>query len=215
MICQMPFSLTYTVQKTEDDFLVSSCNKEAFSWIKKNTWSFPMIMIIGDEGSGKTHLAHIFSSTILKAKNLKEIDIPFLPRRASIEDIDEFCQEKTLFHLFNYASENKSQILMTARAVPLFKLPDLKTRVNSIPIIQIHAPDDTLMMALLCKAFTERHVDVDSDVISYLMTHLNRSYKEIHQIVSIIDAYALSLKRRITIPLIKQALIQIQKEKLI
>lgn len=215
MTVQLPFHLPYAVAKTVDDFFVSSCNEEAFSWIQKPSWPFAMVLLTGPEGCGKTHMAHIFAKTVLKAKDLKETDIPLLPSRAVIEDIDECRNEPVLFHLFNYAKESQRQILLTARAVPPFKLPDLKTRMSTVPVIPIHAPDDMVMMALLCKAFTDRQVDVDSDVITYLMTHLDRSYQAVHQVVAAVDTYALSKKRRITIPLIKETMARLQNETLL
>lgn len=215
MTVQLPFHLPYAVPKTVDDFFVSACNEEAFSWIQKPTWPFAMVLLTGPEGCGKTHMAHIFAKTVLKAKDFKEADILLLPQRAVIEDIDECRDEQVLFHLFNYAKESRKQILLTARAVPPFKLPDLKTRMSTVPVIPIHAPDDMVMMALLCKAFTDRQVDVDSDVITYLMTHLDRSYQAVHQIVAAVDTYALSKKRRITIPLIKEAVAHMQDETLL
>lgn len=215
MTVQLPFHLPYAVPKTVDDFFVSSCNEEAFSWIRNTAWPSALVLVTGPEGCGKTHMAHIFAKTVVKAKDLKEADIPLLPLCAAVEDIDECRDERVLFHLFNYAKENRRRILLTARAVPLFKLPDLKTRMSTVPVVSIHAPDDMVMMALLCKAFTDRQIDVDSDVITYLMTHLDRSYHAVHQVVAWVDAYALSKKRRITIPLIKEARAQMQQEMLL
>ncbi len=214
MTFQIPFQLPYAVPKTVDDFYVSTSNEEAFSWVQKEGWPFPILLVCGPEGSGKTHMAHVFSKHVFKAKDLKEEDIPLLPSRVAIEDIDEVRDETIIFHLYNYTKENQKQVLLTTRSVPLFKLADLKTRINSLPVVYIHAPDDSLMMALLCKSFMERQVEVDSEVISYLMTHLERSYRAIHQLVMAVDTYSLSLKRRITIPLIKDALKKMEKETL-
>ncbi len=214
MTVQLPLHLPYAIPKSIDDFFVSACNEEAFAWIQNPSWPCAMILMTGPEGAGKTHLAHIFAKTVVKAKDLSEKDIPMLPVRVAVEDIDECADERVLFHLFNYAKENGRRILLTARAVPVFKLPDLKTRISTLPSVSLHAPDDMVMMALLCKAFTDRQVDVDSDVISYLMTHLDRSYQSIHRVVDLVDGYALALKRRITIPLIKEALQKMQSETL-
>lgn len=199
-----------------EDFFVSPCNSEAF-WGVTNPqkWPMKMLFLYGEKGCGKTHLAHLFSNHIQKARNLTEQDIISFSETVVLEDIDEIQDEALLFHAFNYVRENGIFLLMTARRMPFFKLPDLKTRMNSVLSIAIHAPDDTLILSILCKLFNERQVQVEPEVMAFLLKHMERTYDSLRQIVEEVDKISLQKKHRITIPLLKEALISIQKKRLL
>lgn len=200
---QIPLDFPYQEPATQDEFLRTACNADALEWIQK---PFHILLITGDKGSGKTHLAHLFSTHVISAKDLNEDMLPTLPNKLALDDIDKGVDETVLFHLFNTTKENGQSVLMTAEKMPAWNLSDLKTRMNTVPVAAILPPDDLLMMSLLCKNFTTRQVDVDSDVVNYLMTHMPRSYAAIHAITEAADKLSLSQKRRITINLIKDVL---------
>ena len=59
------------------DFLVAPCNQEAIAWIDRYpNWTTHALLIYGESGSGKTHLACIFSENRIEAKDLTEDFIP-------------------------------------------------------------------------------------------------------------------------------------------
>lgn len=213
---QLALPLMPRLEFKREDFFVSPCNSEAFFWVENpKKWPMKMLFIYGEKGCGKTHLAHLFSSHILKARCLTEEDIPAFPTEFVLEDIDEIQDETVLFHAFNFARENGISLLMTGQRMPFFKLPDLQTRMHSITSVAIHAPDDTLILSILCKLFNERQVQVEPDVMSYLLKHLERTYDALRQVVEKVDVLSLQKKHRITIPLLKEALDEIQKAKLL
>ncbi|MBO7332744.1 MAG: hypothetical protein J6U64_03675 [Alphaproteobacteria bacterium] len=199
-----------------EDFFVSPCNQEAFLLVQNDTkWPIKMLCLYGEKGSGKTHLAHLFSDNIIKAKDLTLADIPLFKFRTVLEDIDETKDETILFHAFNYAKENGLCLLMTARQQPLFKLPDLKSRIASVVSVKIHAPDDDLIRSILCKLFSDRQIAVEADVIGYLLTHMERTYETLRLVVEKVDKLSFEKKKKITIPLLKEALSEIQNERLL
>lgn len=213
---QIPLPLSYRTAYDREDFLVAPCNEEAVTWIDAYPgWAHSFLLLIGEEGSGKTHLATVFSKNIYLAKDLTLNNIPVLPEKFVVEDIDENADEDILFHLFNYVLQNGRTALLTAKALPLFKKADLKTRISTVPIVKIHAPDDMLMMSLLYKGFKERQVEIEGDVLEYLLKHLDRSFKAIQDLIEKADRLSLSQKKALTIPLIKQALSEMNAEKLL
>ncbi len=212
---QIPISLSYRPAFNREDFLVTSCNKEAVVWIDSYpNWGFHCIIIQGGQGSGKTHLASVFSDQIFQAYHLTIDDIPNLPDKFVLEDIDCITDERILFHLFNDTKEKGKMFLMTTRKIPVWSLPDLKSRLSSIPIIPITAPDDVLIMSILYKSFKDRQIQIDTKVLSYLLRHIERSFYTIQRIVMLADNLSLTQKRRLTIPLIKEAMTQLEEEKL-
>ena len=102
-----------------DNFLVSNSNKEAFELINRwPNWTTRKVIILGDNGTGKTHLSTIWkkktSATILNIKKFKKIKFEnfFLKKNFFIiENIELFFDkindkekqelEKKLLHFYN------------------------------------------------------------------------------------------------------------------
>ena len=100
---QLAFSLTYRPAFGRCDFLVASCNREAVAWIDKYPcWSTNALVIIGEKGSGKSHLASIFSQTQINAIDLTlDGALSETATKVVVEDIDLLRNEEALFHLYN------------------------------------------------------------------------------------------------------------------
>ena len=110
-------------------------------------------------------------------------------------DIDE----RALFHLLNLAREDGAFVLMTARLPPTeVDLRDLRSRLRAVPTVQLLPPDDHLFRALIVKFCADRQLAVDETVVSYLTTHLERSYPALRQAVELLDTEALRLGRPVT-----------------
>lgn len=205
---QLPLSLPYRTAFGREDFLVAPCNVEAVSWIDKYPdWPVHALLICGEAGSGKTHLASIFSDYQLNAADLR--DDFFLPSGISkvvIEGVDCLQDEMVLFHLYNQIQELGDALLMTARETPVFKLPDLRSRLNAVPKAIISSPDDELIYAVLMKAFCEKHVSISPAVLEYAVRHIERSFSAAQAVIEAADALSLSAGRKITVPVMKQAI---------
>ena len=79
---QLPLMLSYRKAFGREDFVVAPCNQEAVSWIDKwPNWPVTAVLIYGESGSGKTHLASIFSEYHLDAKELTDDFMPFFQKK--------------------------------------------------------------------------------------------------------------------------------------
>lgn len=214
---QMPLPLLYHAGNARADFFVSECNKEAIDWIDSSAnWPCPMLLLLGPASSGKTHLAHIFTANIYQANNLTYDDVHLMPDVFALEDIDAAgVNEELLFHIFNEAVARNKKVLFTAKAMPLWHLNDLKTRMNTIPCVHIGLPDDTVLMSLILKGLTERQLDIESDVMDYILKHIERSFVAAGRFTELAQSLSLAQKRPITIPFAKQVLEQMQQERLL
>ena len=214
---QIPLPLSYRKAYNREDFWISPCNQSVLTWFDAYpNWPHHMLLILGAPASGKTHLASVFTKHIYRAKDLTSEDALFLPQACAVEDIDEVGVDETmLFHLYNYTAEKNKKVLLTARTMPFWKLPDLKTRMSTIPTVKIGLPDDTLIMSLILKGLAERQLDIESDVIDYVLKHIERSFLAVDQFIQTIQLLSLAEKRRITVPLAKEALALMQQEKLV
>ena len=213
---QLTLDFEHRPALTGEDFLVADCNREAIDWIDAwPEWPAPALVIVGPPGSGKSHLAAVFaaqSHAVQITSDDFEETASHVVQDLIIEDLDRILTpdcEEPLFHLYNAAKENAHRLLLTATTPPGrwdIHLPDLRSRINAAITVKIGAPDDSLISALLVKMFADRQVQVSSEVISYAASRMERSFLAARQIVELTDRLALVEKKRITVPLMKRVL---------
>jgi chromosomal replication initiation ATPase DnaA len=85
-------------------------------------------------------------------------------------------------------------------------LPDLTSRLATVPVVTIGAPDDALLAALMVKLFADRQVRIGQDVPAYVLPRLERSFAAVRVAVDALDRAALSQGRPITVPLARETL---------
>ena len=155
-----------------EDFIVTDSNKEAILWFDKwPNWPNGLFGVYGSSGSGKTHLVQCWASIseafILKGKKELNINLENLNKIKHIAvDDASYMNEQYLFHIINIVQQNNKTLFLTADVSPAqwnVNLPDLRSRLRSIPSIKIQNPDDALLKALLTKLFRDRQIDVTDD----------------------------------------------------
>ncbi len=203
-----------------DDFLVAPCNAEAVAWLDRwPDWPSPVLVIHGPAGCGKTHLCQVFlAATGGRALAATEIGAEPADRllgdapAIALDEADLVVaagREEDLLHLYNLAAERGCRLLMTADTAPArwgMKLADLRSRLTAAAAVEIGPPDDPLIAALLVKLFADRQLRVDEAVVTFLLTRIERSFEAVRRVVEAIDAAALAERRKITVPLARAVL---------
>lgn len=207
MIRQLAFDLPSTEAMTRADFFVAPSNALALQVVEDwRNWPGRKLLLIGPEGSGKTHLARVWAemagALILPAAALRTLDPADLAATpVAVEDADRLeGAEAELFHLHNLVTQGAS-LLMTAQRPPRdwgLRLPDLISRLQATPIARLEAPDDALLSAVLVKLFADRQVAVPATLIPYLVSRMPRSVGAARALVAALDAAALAGGRPIT-----------------
>ena len=206
---QLPLDLGVEPRFGREDFLVGPSNEGAYGLIDLwPDWPARVLLVIGPKGSGKSHLSAIWAemsgARTLAGRTLGNSDPNALVNAGAmvIEDLDQGpLHEPTLFHLINLISEKQAYLLITARTMPdiwNLKTPDLLSRLRLAPALIIEAPDDALLRALIVKQFLDRQIVVDTSVVEYLLTRIERSFSGVAAVVEALDREALALGRRIT-----------------
>jgi chromosomal replication initiation ATPase DnaA len=230
---QIPFDLATRPAQGRSDFLVRPANKAAVMWIDQwPRWPAPALVISGPAASGKTHLASVWCAQtkaqwvapdVLLSHSAEEI-----AARADhlvLDGIDPWIgdrdAETNLFHLYNICKESslagreqKRSLLITSRmnlAGADFALADLASRLRAAPAAMIEPPDDDLLASILIKLFHDRQIKVGEDVIRYILPRMDRSFAAAHDIVQKADHMALSQKRPVSVPLLRQVLAEMQR----
>jgi chromosomal replication initiation ATPase DnaA len=192
-----------------EDFFVSASNEKAYAMIERwPAWPDPALILLGPAGSGKTHLGAIWATTagaeVRSAASLEGADIEALARRPLLlEDLESAARrvETQLFHLLNLMRERAAPLVLTAKRRPDgwgLDIADLLSRLRLAPCVEIGAPDDALMRAVLVKLLIDRQLVVDIRVVDYAALRLDRSLEAARRFIDALDKEALSRKSRIT-----------------
>lgn len=212
---QLPLKLVLPEVYSADNFFISSCNEEAYKAVMEeknweNNAQKHALYLYGEKGSGKSHLARIWQektgAEVISAHNIKPASIR---GNCIVEDVEKCTDEVALLHLFNHCKDIDVKLLITsalpATSLP-FALPDLTSRLRGLQIASINPPDDALIAGVMRKQFADRQLLVDDEVITYLVTHTERTLESVKLLVEKLDRNALSEKRRITVPFVRKIL---------
>lgn len=206
---QLALELPHEESLSRDDYLEGPSNAQALALVERwPDWSNRVMMLVGPEGCGKSHLAAIWATIsgarIVAAHALTPADVPASLATGAlvVEHLEPGnFDERAIFHLLNLARETNAFVLMTARTAPgsfEIELRDAGSRLRAIPVVSVEPPDDHLLRALLVKFCADRQMAVDEGVVGYLATHIERSFVAARQAVELLDAEALRQRRPVT-----------------
>jgi chromosomal replication initiation ATPase DnaA len=214
---QLPLDLPIETRLEVEDFVISSSNEVAYQLIGKwPVWPDRVLLLTGPEASGKSHLAAVWASKsrawIEKASDIKLDRVPHLVSSGALvmEDCDRSgLDEHALFHLINAARERGTYLLLTARTGPNewgLQTKDLLSRLRLAPEVKIDGPDDALLKAVLFKLFIDRQLVIDTTIITFIQSRIERSIAAARDFVERLDREGLARGKPITRALAAQLL---------
>ena len=214
---QLTFRWPHSPSFAREDFLSAPSNRDALAAVELwPNWAGRMLMLVGPEGAGKSHLGAIWAraadAITLSGEGLDERSIQACARADAmlIEDADCAKRAEALFfHLINTALQNNAWLLLTGRTAPDawgLNTPDLLSRLRLAPVARLDAPDIELTEAVLFKLFSDRQLQVDPRVISFIALRIERSLGAARALVATLDNEALTQGRRITRTMASNAL---------
>src|ERR1700730_7193210 len=122
---QLAFALPHAESLTRDNFLEGPANAAGLALVDSwPEWPNRIMLLVGPEGSGKSHLAAIWAeqsgarSTSAHVLTPAEVPGALATGALVIEDLRSAeIDERALFHLLNMAREDGAFVLMTARVL--------------------------------------------------------------------------------------------------
>lgn len=188
----------------------------------------PYIYIWGNSGVGCTHLLHAcchaaqeqgFSVAYLPLNTIKKTSSPEIFR--GLEQVDMVCidelesiaqdtfWQESLFHFYNRLQEQMQYLLIAAKHIPQqlnLSLPDLTSRLTSGVLFQVRELNDSERLLALQQRARLRGLEFSDELGQFLLLRLSRHTKTLFSTLEQLDKASLSLKRKLTIPLVKTIL---------
>src|SRR5450432_4432972 len=123
---QLALALPHAESLSRDNFLEGPANAAALAMIDSwPDWPNRIMLLVGPEGSGKSHLAAIWAdeagarSTAAHALTAAAVPGALATGALVVEDLKSGdFDERALFHLMNLAREDEAFVLITARLAP-------------------------------------------------------------------------------------------------
>jgi len=224
LMLQLPLNIQLDDSAQFDNFFVGG-NQQLVARLESTVRSRgDLLYIWGARQSGKTHLAqalcHQFdlenkSAVYLPLGNsdlpagivegLGEMDLVCVDDLDQVESDPDW--EEKLFDLYNQLKENNACLLVLSSSSPAnsnVQLPDLRSRLSAMEVYKIEALDDEQKFSLFQKRAANRGLEISDEVAHFLLARQSRSVENLIQILEKIDHSSIALKRKVTIPLVKE-----------
>ena len=190
---QLRLSLGQERPPSFDDFARGPSNAQAAAAVEAwPAWRDGCLALVGPEGAGKSHLARAWAEAA--GALILDPQAPDLAAAADrpvlLEDADQGASDEGLFHLINLAARSGGGLLLTARSLPATwrtDLPDLRSRLNALPVAEIEAPDDEVLEGVLRRFFRDRNIRPPEAVYPYLLARMGRSIPDAAEVVRRLD----------------------------
>ena len=220
-----PQQLTFPWSKqnkfTFDDFFFDSPNEEVKLALKNND----DIFLYGTEDSGKSFLlqstcnyyaSDYKSSVYIPISEAIKHETGFIDSLEGLDlicldDIDLIASNKDwevgIFNLINDCLSSNSRLIFSSSKNPSsinFELDDLRSRIKRIDHIELYPISDANLPEAIKLVSQLRSINLGDKEINYLVTYTKRNMSDLIEIIGKLDQLSMELKRKITVPLIKE-----------
>lgn len=175
--------------------------------------------LAGPAGSGRSHLL----SAVLADKHRSAQTVTFVALEVSaqrellnhaagdwiiLDDVDALAgqtdQEMALFNALNRWRLEKTGVLMSGAGREGFELPDLRSRLGQATRLTLKPLEDAQLRRLIEQLAQEYEVVLGRGAADYLLSRTARNAASIARLIEILAHRALSERRTLSIPLIRE-----------
>lgn len=191
----------------------------------------PFTYLWGAKYSGKTYLVTAlaselkrngFESLVIDAMKITNNEVlDNLPPSVKYLIIEDVCQlkgkkffETALFNLYNSCLSQNIKLLVTAsisQRSEQWQLPDLRSRLSAGLTLSLDVLKGDEAINCMVQQFVVQGMPLDAAVIHYLKTTQNSSLANLYPLFERLSLDSLRLKKKVTIPMIKNAVADIQQ----
>lgn len=220
---QMPLALTTETEPDFDNFIPGE-NLEGLLHLQNAVAQLGAdvpapVYLWGGQGCGKTHLLHSVAKASqemglrycwISQRTVETVEIDSDCSVVLIDDCDALseAQQAMAFRAFIDAQSYGIWVVCAGAVAPiaLEVREDLRTRLGWGNVFALKYLTDEERQAAIWHICRNRGLSLNQDVLTYIVNHFSRDMRSIMALLNRLDLYALSNKRSITIPLIKNML---------
>ena len=227
---QLIFPFQINQKASFESFFCSPNNAELISRlsdivISKNAYE---LIINGAEGSGKSFLMQAICNELSSSGK----QFAFIPMNKAINmgveifqnlaSLDAVCiddlqlilskeeWETALFHLINECQQSNCSLVLSFGGTQSLEgstqLPDLLSRIKRMEYMTLQAVQDEFLNQALDFVSQQLDINLEKAELEFLLKYQTREFSLLVDNLIALDKQAASLKRKITIPLIKETL---------
>ena len=216
---QIPLAIGPAPAQTFESFIAGG-NRAAVQHLRQLVPGSAPTYLWGPQGSGKTHLLGALAAA-WQAGGARlgwfgaDSALPWQFDEGwamvVLDDCDRFDGERqqAAFTLFVEAT-TAGVPLVSAGRLPPVDLPlrdDLRSRLGWGHVFALQPLTDADARAVLRRAGDERGIFLSDEVMDYLLTRFARDLTHLMALLDRLDAFALAHKRTVTVPLVRQMLL--------
>jgi DnaA family protein len=223
---QLTFPWNKVNKSSLEGFYTSQENLHLVSILKDTNFSDDLF-IYGTKESGKTFLLQALcnsyssmskSSLYIPLNKVMNYGVEIFESLENmnlicIDGIDEAISkiewEKAIFNLINKALISESRLILTSSKDLKslnFSLPDLESRIRKIQSYELHPLNDKDIFDALKYISKLTSINLGDKEAKYLVTYSQRNISNLVHILESLDQLSMEMKRKITIPLIKEVI---------
>ena len=164
-----------------------------------------VVYLWGERGSGRSHLLGAARRDWVHPGQLAIAD--------DVDRLDAAAQVALFNRINEIRATGGNGSLLAAGPVPPAQLAlrdDLKSRLAWGLVYQVKTLTDAEKAVYLREDAARRGLQLADEVVWYLLTHVRRDLPSLVAIVAHLDAYSLSHRRPLTLPLVREALAALQ-----
>ena len=223
---QLTFPWNKDNKSSFDNFYVTKSNKQLLLILQDEIFNDDLL-IFGTKDSGKTFLLQALcnlynskrkSAFFFPIKQAIELSVDILD---SLENIDLVCidgienvvgnktWETAIFNLINRSLNTDNRLIFTSSKNiddMNFELKDLDSRLRKLQSHELYYLADEELLPALKHITSLRSIKLGDKEAQYLLNYSNRNISDLVQILESLDQLSMEMKRRITIPLIKEVI---------
>jgi len=175
------------------------------------------IYLWGAPGCGRSHLLRAAVAAARAAgkpatffeSGAREFDAPD-DAFCAVDDVHLLDPQAqiALFNLHNRIKAGNGKLLASGNAAPpqLALRADLMTRLGAGLVFRVHGLNEEEKVAALRRHAQARGFELSSEVVAYLLRHVQRDLPSLLALLDALDRYSLASRRAITLPLLRELL---------